>query len=381
MKIGIDARLYGLENTGIGRYTMELIHELLKIDSQNQYVFFLRPNHIDDIPDKTNVKKIIVDIRHYTLKEQLKLPKIIAAENLDFIHFPHFNVPLCLKTPFVVTIHDLLWHDVIGYNVTTLNPIIYSLKYLAYRLVVRRSITASRQIITPSKWVKNQLLKRFPVSPQKITITYEGINSSFRPKNIIGPSGMARSFTVKKPFIVYTGSLYPHKNVAVVIKALRKINRTAKTKVSLVLVSARSIFTDQVRQLAYDLDQESFVKFAGFLEDAALARLYREASALIHPSLSEGFGLTGLEAMAVGLPVIASTSGSLPEIYAEAALYFNPKNEQELAQKILQIISQTKLRQTLISAGEKQVQKYSWKTMAEQTLALYEEMGQELKLT
>ena len=134
MKIGIDARLYGLEHTGIGRYIMELINQLGNRDLKHQFTIFVRPEHAEDIPKNPHFSTVITDIRHYSLKEQFVLPGIIDSQKLDLIHIPQFNVPFLLKTPFVVTIHDLLWHDVTGYNVTTLDPLTYSLKYIGYKL-------------------------------------------------------------------------------------------------------------------------------------------------------------------------------------------------------------------------------------------------------
>ena len=374
MKIGIDARLYGLSHSGIGRYVMELVHWLTKLDHNNQYVLFTRSQNSQDLPSQRNVKKVIADIRHYTLKEQLQLPGLIRRESLDIIHFPHFNVPLLLPVPFLVTIHDLLWHQVIGYKVTTLNPLTYSAKYLAYRATVKSAVKRSRLIFTPSKWVKSQILKRFHVKPQKIVVTYEGVGRAFKQT-----TAKKQSFKIKKPFIVYTGSLYPHKNVNTLIKALMLLNRKSLKKTSLALVSAPSIFTSKTKRLVSRLGQNDYVTFTGFLPDQALRSLYQEAAALVQPSTSEGFGLTGLESMAAGTPVISSKAGSLPEIYEEAALYFNPQDEKDLSEKIRRLVSDSKLRDGLIDAGIKQSKEYSWKKMAQQTLAMYQEVGQTIK--
>jgi len=369
MRIGIDARLYGLEHTGIGRYIMEYIEQLRELEFKHDFVFFVRPEHKSDIPKHPRFTTIVTDIRHYSLKEQIEFPRIIHSQKLDLVHIPHFNVPIFLRTPFVVTIHDLLWHQITGYNVTTLDPVSYTLKYLGYKLVVNQAIKRAQTIITPSHAVKNQIIKEFHINSTKITVTYEGVGTTFKQP----PTVIKNGITIKKPFFVYTGSLYPHKNVGVIIRALKEINKRASKKVYLVLISSRSIFTEPTRKLAYDLDQEKYVKFLGFLTDEELLTIYQHAIALVHPSLSEGFGLTGLEAMASGLPVIASTSGSLPEVYAEAALYFDPHKPHELAQKMTTLLQNPKLRKSLIQSGLNQVKKYSWHKMARQTLDIYDQ--------
>ncbi len=368
MNIGIDARLYGLEHTGIGRYVMQLIKHLASIDSKNKYTLFVRSKTAPRVPKASNFKTIAADIQHYTLSEQLKFSSIINSQKLDLVHFPHFNTPFLTRTPFVVTIHDLLWHEVKGYSVTTLNPLMYTFKYLGYKAIVSQSVNKSQHIITPSKWIKNKVTDRFQVDPGKITVTYEGVDRVYSKT----PRALKADLNIKSPFIVYTGSLYPHKNVNTLIKALAKINRASRKKISLVIVSARNIFTDKTRALASKMGQKQHVIFTNFLPDDDLRNLYSKARALIQPSTSEGFGLTGLEAMAAGLPVISSNAASLPEIYEEAALFFNPQKSDELVSHIQSLIKKPELAKQLKRAGYKQVKQYSFKKMARQTLKVYE---------
>jgi len=359
MNIGIDARLYGLDHTGIGRYVAEIINQLLKVDSQNQYVIFTHPKYINSIPKAKNVSLVSVSIRHYSLKEQLFLKKIITGHRLDLVHFPHFNVPLNFNAPFVVTIHDLLWHEKIGFKVTTLNPLVYSLKYLGYKAVVKHALFKSFKIITPSNWVKDQILFRFPkLAAGKISVTYEGVNQTF-----------SASSQKPKNYLIYAGSLYPHKNVSTLIKALSLVK-----DIPLIIVSSRSIFTQEITKLVNKLNLNHRVKFVGFKSDPELNRLYAAATALVHPSTSEGFGLTGLEAMAVGTPVISSRAASLPEVYGQAAVFFDPQNHQQLAKIINRLIKDQPFRSKLKKAGIQQAKKYSWQTTARQTLKIYQSL-------
>lgn len=162
----------------------------------------------------------------------------------------------------------------------------------------------------------------------------------------------------KKPFIVYTGNLYPHKNVPILIKAVEKL------KLNLAIVCARSVFANR-------LPKSKYVHFLGELTDGQLVDLYSRAEAFVFPSLIEGFGLPGIEAMATGLPVIAARASCLPEIYEDAAVYFNPSDPNDLAQKIKIVMNDKKLRQNLITKGKLQVSRYSWATMANQTWQIY----------
>lgn len=173
MKILIDARLYGLENAGLGRYTINLVSELAKIDSQNQYIILLRKKYFDKIILPSNWKKVLVDIRHYSLLEQIFLPRIIKKESPDLVHFVHFNVPLFFKGRFVVTIHDMLMHKFAGLSASTLPAPLYWLKQFFYRIVFRKAVFSSQKIIVPSKAVKRELLDYFRVSEEKIKVVYE----------------------------------------------------------------------------------------------------------------------------------------------------------------------------------------------------------------
>lgn len=368
MNIGIDARLYGLEHTGIGRYVMQLIQHLVSLDNKNNYTFFTRAKTASQLPKTPKTKTIVTDIRHYTLAEQTKFATIINSQKLDLIHFPHFNVPFLNRALFVVTIHDLLWHEVKGYSVTTLNPLAYTLKYMAYKGIVKNAVNRSVHIITPSKWIKNKIISRFQTDPGKISVTYEGVDKAF----FKTPHRLRSGLGIKFPFIVYTGSLYPHKNVHTLIKALNQVNKQSFPKLNLVIVSARNIFTDRTRSYASRLSQKDHVLFADFLSDYDLRNLYAKALALVQPSTSEGFGLTGLEAMASGLPVIASTAASLPEIYEEAALFFAPKDVDALSQHLKSLIQKPELVKQLKQAGFKQVKQFSFADMASQTLQIYE---------
>jgi glycosyltransferase involved in cell wall biosynthesis len=363
MRIGIDARLYGLEHAGIGRYVMHLVQELQQLDTTNEYILFLRQDDYDTLKFPVHWTKVLADVRHYTLKEQLTLPRLIRSAHVDLMHFPHFNVPLFYRQPFVVTIHDLLWHEFKGFNVTTLNPLIYFLKYGGYRLVVNHALVQARHILVPSFWVRQKLIDQFSLPGNKISVTYEGIAATFSTK-ISSPKP-------KVPLVVYTGSAYPHKNLRLLFDAVKLINRQG-TSLNLTVVSSRSVFLEDLRTYVRREGLDQYVSFVGFLNDQDLRLLYSQAAALVHPSLSEGFGLTGLEAMAAGLPVLASRAGSLPEIYQDAALYFDPQDVTDLVDKLKQLLTDPQLAARLRAAGKKLTQTYSWTATAQKTLQVYE---------
>ena len=173
MKILIDARLYGLENAGLGRYLINLITELSKIDSKDNYILLLRKKYFEELKLPENWKKILADFHHYSLKEQIKLPGVIKSENPDITHFPHFNIPLLYRGKYIVTIHDMLMHKFAGLSATTLPVPFYFLKQVIYKIVFRKAVTGAKRIIVPSRAVKDEVLSYYHISPEKIEVIYE----------------------------------------------------------------------------------------------------------------------------------------------------------------------------------------------------------------
>ena len=175
MRIVIDARLYGLENAGLGRYTINLINELQKLDSTNEYYVLLRKKYFNQLNLASNWKKILADINHYSLAEQIRLPKIIKDLKPDLVHFLHFNVPILYKGAFIVTIHDLLMHKQRGKEATTLTPSRYFLKRQGYKYVFGNAVKKAVKVIVPSQSVKDEVCYYYNLNPEKVVVTYEGI--------------------------------------------------------------------------------------------------------------------------------------------------------------------------------------------------------------
>lgn len=173
MKILIDARLWGPKNTGNGRYTKELIDNLAKIDSRNEYLVLLRKKVIDGINLPNNFTKILADFRHYSFEEQFKLPFLIYKYKPDLIHFPHFNVPIFYFGKFIVTIHDMIIHKYKNGSATSRKFPIREIWRIGYYLSFIKAVFGSVKIIVPSQTVKNELINYYKIKPTKVEVTYE----------------------------------------------------------------------------------------------------------------------------------------------------------------------------------------------------------------
>jgi len=365
--IVIDARLYGPKHTGIGRYTKNLLLGLTKLKSfkHDNYTLLIYPELEkeirSDLGNFFNYK--VTTIRHYSLADQLVLPRLIKSLHPDLVHFTHLDKPIMYLSPSVVTVHDLIRHFSRGSATTTKTPILYWFKYLGY-LLMTKVVLATSHIIVPSNYWQDYLLNNFNISPQKIITTYEAVD----PK-IISLSPQTTKPLPPKNYLLYTGNLYPHKNIQVILSALKSL-----PDIDLKIICARPVFIDRIKKIATDNQVTSQVQFLGYVPDRLFPKLYGQALCLVHPALIEGFSLTGLEAMALNCPVISSDKTCLPEIYQDNVIYFDPHNASELAQKIIYLKNHSSLRAKLIKLGRQLVNQFSWQKTATQTSRFYQQI-------
>lgn len=382
MRIGIDARFYGGEQSkGLGRYTQKLIEYLAKIDTTNEYVVFLQTEEYRKWPIKNkNFFPLRAPYRWYSLSEQILMPIKIKQANVDFIHFPHFNVPLFYRGPFIVTIHDLILSRYPTERATTLGPWLYKIKQLAYHQVIKHAALNSLNIITVSKYSKKDIVDYFKINGEKIFITYEG--TDLIKKDILDEEQEKRiinKYGIHRPFILYVGNAYPHKNLETLLQVVKKLKKQNKLDWKLVLIGKKDYFYKRLEQQAWAMDIDKEVLFIGFVSDRELPFFYKKALAYIFPSRYEGFGLPPLEAMSYHTPVVSSNQACLPEILGDAALYFDYQDNYGIINQLEKVIKNPEIRDELIKKGAKQIKKYSWEKMAQQTFTIYEQTAAILK--
>jgi len=368
MRIGIDARFFGPGiGTGIGRYSQRLIEELERIDAVNEYVVFLRDENFDLFrPTSPRFTKVYAPWRWYTWDEQLQFPRAIRRARVDFMHYLHFNVPLVSPKPFIVTIHDLILSKFPTPRASTLEPIKYWYKQVAYRTAIRTAVKRAQHVVTVTEHTKNDIIGHYAIPADRIVVTYEG----FDPSPVGSPAVATRSYGIKGPYLICVGNAYPHKNLERLVDAMPLING-AGSPVSLLLVGREDFFFRRLKNYVHEKRADAYVKFSGYVDDGTLDALYRGAAVHVFPSLYEGFGLPGLEAMLRGIPVAAARASCFPEVFGDAARYFDPLNVNDMAAVIRRVIDDQSLRHELIHRGKERVQRFSWRTMAEQTLAVY----------
>lgn len=174
------------------------------------------------------------------------------------------------------------------------------------------------------------------------------------------------------PYFIYTGNAYPHKNLVKAITAIAEFNRSSKIKVLFLIVSSRNIFTKKLEKMVSKLNVQNFIKLLGFVEDEKLKKMYEKSVGFIYPSLMEGFGLPGLEAMKAGTILLASDIPVFREIYGNHAIYFNPRSVSSIKKAIQRSLSLSKEEgDKIIRTNKEFIKRYSWSKMTKETLEVY----------
>lgn len=360
MRILIDARQSG---TSTGRYIDKLIEHLHGLKPEFEIIVLSKTERKQFFKDTApSFKFVACDIKEFSFAEQLALKKQIEHLAPDLVHFGMTQQPLLYKGKTITTIHDLTTARFVN---PSKNFAVFKFKQVIYRRVIKIVAKKSNKILAISNYVKDDLVNFSNIDPSKVTVTLEAADK------ITETAEPIKNLT-SKVFISYVGKPLPHKNLPRLIEAFQ-IMRSQNPMLYLALVGK----TDSIyREIAKSVNSKGInnVIFTGFISEAQLKWLYQNTAAYVFPSLSEGFGLPGVEAMVHGAPVAASTATCLPEIYGEAALYFDPENTQEMAAQITKIVDNKALSQSLVEKGYKQAAKYSWDKTAKQTLEVYRQI-------
>lgn len=348
MKIAIDARLW--HEGGVGRYIRNLVHYLLPLDQSHEYTLILPPH----IKANVDCRVIYSTTRWHSLAEQTQFLRELKRGHYDLVHFPYFSHPFLYNRPFVITIHDLTILNFATGKATTRGYGLYLLKRLGYRAVLNHALNQSQQIIVPSQFVKNDLLKRFEIPEAKISVTYEGVGYELLDLKI-------KTVAAKRNYLLYIGNFYPHKNVEFLLKAFRK---NQNQDLCLYLCGPNDFFARRLKELVSQLELADRVKFFHDAGESTLVALYKAAQALVLPSVAEGFGLAVVEAAYFGCPLLLADIPVFREIAPPSATFFNPNNEPDLLRKI-------SLTQRKPMPDQQYFRRFSFAAMAKHTLAIY----------
>lgn len=373
MKIGLNllAFLPGISG-GIELYVANLLAALSEIDHDNDY--YLITNRDNDEYyriDSPRFHSVMQNVRarpqiKRVLWEQAYLPLLAHRLRLDVLHSPSYTWPVLSAVPGVVTICDMLYRD---YPETIGEP-----KLTFWRILVPLSARRCKKVITISFSSKKAIVRYLGTSPEKVSVTPLALNRHFPRKleDAAEIERVCRKYTIKRPYILMVGGLGWHKNPETVIRALRILRDRPETgDLSLVITGNDYGAKQGVIALASALNLTQWINLPGYVEKNELPVIYAGALAYTSPSYYEGFGLTILEAMSQGVPVVASNRYSLPEVAGDAAIIVQPDSVEEIVNALDRIASDPQMRSDMIKRGLARVASYSWEATAKATLQAY----------
>ena len=298
------------------------------------------------------------------IKENFYLPFYIKQNSFDLFHSPNYVLPLFLKSPSVITVHDL-----ITFNFPRLcqrESVLY------FRLFLPRSIKKADKIITVSEKTKNDIINRFKVPEDKISIIHLGLSTVFRRTR---NTNLLLKYGITNKYILFVGNIEPKKNLVRLLKAYYEVVCTKNITHQLVIAGKKAWKYKEVFRTVHSLKLQNKVIFTGYFPEKDLPALYSMADLFVFPSIYEGFGIPPLEAMACEIPVLASNTGALPEITGGNCLMVDPYNVNDIADGIHHLLTNENLRKEYIKKGKKWVEQYTWDRAARMTIEVYEEVG------
>jgi glycosyltransferase involved in cell wall biosynthesis len=374
LRIGIDGRGIFQELDGIGRYSLNLIRGLASIDRKNEYVILKNREVEGKIAEEKNFHEVSVSYRHLSLLTPLYLPLLLNRFNLDIFHSLFFVGSIWGVESQIVTVHDLMALTFPGFfgGRSLLKE---KAAFLYHRVFVPLSVRKSKKIIAVSQSTKSALVETLHVPPGKISVIYEGVDDCFRKAHT---KREIEAFKIRKglpdQYLLYVGNMKPYKNIRLMTSALSLLKRENQLRHKLVIAGKKGRFFPLVYSEVKDRELVDQVIFLDYVGDDELPLLFKNADMFLFPSVHEGFGLPALEAMSLGVSTIVSNASSLPEVVGDGALLVDPESPQSLANAILRISNDSKLRSELSRKGIERSRAFSWEKTAHETLKLYRDV-------
>lgn len=380
MHIVIDARFLRQAAGGIGRYVRALLRELNTLKNDHHYTVLLTPEDQTDWLElvqraglaEPRWQSKIIDIANYSYAEQTTFPRLLRSLKPDLVHFTNFNHPLLWSSPFIVTIHDL---TILNYPVGRRQKSVIA--QLAFGATLKHAVRAAKKVITVSEVSKKDILTQIGGESEAISVTYEGVDDHYQPVNFPQRGRnqvlLTQKYGIRAPYLLFVSQWRPHKGIDTLVKSYETLrSRQKRYQPQLVITGQPNPNFPEIPALIERSRFAPDIIRPGFIDEADLPRLYQGAEAFIFPSRYEGFGLTPLEAMASGTPVIASNTSCLPEILGEAAVLVDPDQPVAWADAIESLLGNRSLWTKYRTAGLARARDFSWKKMAQETLDLYE---------
>lgn len=361
--------MIGTGHGGIGRYVFELVKNILNIDKENHYYLFYNDDGLAQVSavssQQSSVSLVSVNIRHYSVMEQIKFGYILNQYNLDLVHFPNFNMPVRYKKPFVVTIHDMVHHKISGAKKSRW------LHFLAYKKVIGHAAKASRKIITVSHAAKKDIVDFLNVPASKIEVIYEG-TSLKDDITLEQVEEVKKIFLLSRPYFLFVGVLERKKNLVNLARGFDEFLSRYGLDMDLVIAGKPDKHYPEIMPGMLQIKHSRHLVFTGEVSDRQLKALYKGSHAFVSASLNEGFGLPGVDAMCFGLPLVVANSPVFNEIYDNAAVYFNAADVKDIADKLHLIARDENFHKQMQEKSFSRSLMFDWKKTAAETFEVYQ---------
>jgi glycosyltransferase involved in cell wall biosynthesis len=348
-RITVDARM--IDRSGIGVYIRSVLPRVIAALPADRFLLIGGSALADRDRESERVAVRPSSAPIYSVREQLQLP-LLTPGDTDLFWAPHYNVPLVLRSRTLVTVHDLAHLALPG--------LVRGRHRLAYARLMLRAAGGCSSTIFVSHFTADEFRRVFGRSPRRQVVIHQGVDSSWFE---VTPDPVAPH---PRPYLLFVGNVKPHKNLAGLLKAFRLLKDEIPH--DLLIVGQRDGFihgSPEVEREAAGMHGR--VRFTGWVEDAEVRQLFAHASALVFPSLYEGFGLPPLEAMACGCPVVASRSGAIPEVCGDAVLYCEAERPESIAKQVRDLLADPILTNEMRSRGRERARGFSWDRCAAAT--------------
>ena len=360
MKIGFDAKRAFHNNTGLGNYSRFVMEGLLKYFPQNKYFAYSpksssRENGIEGVFPKNKFLW-----RSWLIKNNLQRDGIQIYHGLSN-ELPFGKIPSGIKT--VVTIHDLIFERY---------PKLYPFfDKLIYKIKFREACQKADAVVAVSEQTKRDIIDFYGINPEKIHVIYQDCDVAFQEKwSAEQLENVKAKYEIKHKYILSVGTIIERKNQLALVKAFHKLGLS---NYELVLVGGKSAYQNQIEFYIQEHDLRN-IKILNQVPLQDLPAIYQGSELFVYPSFFEGFGIPVVEALHSGVPVVAASGSCLKEAGGEGALYANPLDINDLADKILQILVNNDLCKKLIEAGQKHIKQFSAERVAVQLNELYQKL-------
>lgn len=369
MRIGVNVHLLSTTHTGIQHYIRALVPELVAQATSHDMVLYGEPSQLPvcagervrwvsaSRPLRSGVQRV--------LWEQTMLPRLLRRDRVDVFFSPAFILPMCWGGAGVVTVHDL--------NFEVSPETIHPIRRAYLRRITRRSVHRARKVIAISQSTASDIVRLYGVPDEKIAVIPYGLDAIFTPDNARALEPMVRQrYPLPERFLLFVGTLEPRKNLPRLLEAYALARQHADLP-PLVLAGAPGWQHERILAQARELGVGSHIVFAGYIPREHLPGVYAAASALLYPSLYEGFGLPPLEAMGCGTPVLVSNTSAMPEVVGDGGVLVDPRDVQQIAEGIVRMTQDEVLRQEIAERGLERAKRFRWEEAARRTLGVLED--------